>query len=70
MAERPRSCSPTRKNAELWKALKSAMTKTVGSLLIVATTSGRGQENLAFEIVDRARKVASGEIDDRLRSQG
>lgn len=52
------------KNAELWKALKSAMIKTTGSLLVVATTSGRGQENIAFEIVDRARKVATGEIDD------
>lgn len=52
------------KNAELWKALTSALPKTQGSLLIVATTSGRGQENIAYEIVDRARKVASGEIDD------
>ena len=49
---------------ELWKALKSAMPKTKGSLMVIATTSGRGQENIAFEIVDRARKVASGEIDD------
>lgn len=49
---------------ELWKALKSAMVKSQGSLLVVATTSGRGQENIAFEIVDRARKVAAGEIDD------
>ncbi|MGO3931800.1 terminase large subunit [Rhodopseudomonas pseudopalustris] len=52
------------RNAELWKALKSAMVKSQGSLLVVATTSGRGQENIAFEIVDRARKVASGEIID------
>jgi phage terminase large subunit-like protein len=51
-------------NAELWKALKSAMPKTQGSLMVVATTSGRGQENIAFEIVDRARKVARGEIED------
>lgn len=52
------------KNAELWKALKSALPKTQGSLMVVATTSGRGQENIAHEIVDRARKVASGAIDD------
>lgn len=49
---------------ELWKALKSAMPKTQGSLMVVATTSGRGQDNIAHEIVDRARKVASGEIID------
>lgn len=49
---------------ELWKALKSAMPKTQGSLMVVATTAGRGQENIAFEIVDRARKVAAGDIDD------
>jgi phage terminase large subunit-like protein len=52
------------RNAELWKAIKSSLPKTQGSLLIVATTAGRGQENIAFEIVDYARKVARGEIDD------
>jgi len=52
------------KNAELWKAIKSSLPKTQGSLLIVATTSGRGQDNIAFEIVDYARKVARGEFDD------
>lgn len=52
------------KSAELWKALTSALPKTQNSLMIVATTAGRGQEDIAFEIVDRARKVASGEIDD------
>jgi phage terminase large subunit-like protein len=52
------------KNAELWKAIKSSLPKTQGSLLVVATTAGRGQENIAFEIVDHARKVARGEIDD------
>lgn len=52
------------KNAELWKAIKSSLPKTQGSLLVVATTAGRGQENIAFEIVEYARKVARGEIDD------
>lgn len=50
--------------AELWKALKSAMPKTKGSLMVIATTAGRGQDNIAWEIIDRARKVASGEIND------
>lgn len=52
------------KKRDLWDVLKSGLVKTPGSLLIVATTSGRGQENIAFEIVDYARKVALGEIDD------
>ncbi|MGE0853650.1 MAG: terminase large subunit [Hyphomicrobiaceae bacterium] len=52
------------KGTELWAALKSALPKARGSLMVVATTAGRGQENIAFEIVDRARKVARGEIDD------
>lgn len=52
------------KKRDLWDVLKSGLVKTPGSLLVVATTSGRGQENIAFEIVDYARKVAVGEIDD------
>lgn len=52
------------RNAELWKAITSALPKSKGALLIVATTAGRGQDNIAHEIVDRARKVARGEIDD------
>lgn len=52
------------KNAELWKAIKSSLPNSQGSLLIVATTAGRGQDNIAYEIVERARKVARGEIVD------
>lgn len=52
------------KKRELWDVLRTGLTKTKGSLLIVATTAGRGQENVAFDIVDYARKVALGEIDD------
>lgn len=52
------------RSPELWKAIKSSLPKTQGSLLIVATTSGRGQDNIAFEIVDHARKVARGDVDD------
>lgn len=52
------------KNADLWTAIKSGLPKTQGSLLVIATTAGRGQDNIAHEIVDRARKVARGEIDD------
>jgi phage terminase large subunit-like protein len=52
------------RGVELWAALKSALPKTTGSLMVVATTSGRGQDNIAHEIVDRARKVARSEIID------
>ena len=49
---------------DLWDVLRSGLPKTRGSLLVVATTAGRGSENIAFEIVDYARKVARGEIKD------
>jgi phage terminase large subunit-like protein len=52
------------KKRDLWDVLRSGLVKTPGSLLVVATTAGRGRENIAWEIVDYARKVASGIIDD------
>jgi phage terminase large subunit-like protein len=52
------------KKRDLWDVLRSGLIKTPGSLLIVATTAGRGQENIAHDIVDDARKVARGEVDD------
>jgi len=52
------------KNRELWKALRTGLVKVAGSLLIVITQAGRGQENLAFKMLEYARKVASGDVDD------
>ncbi|MGU3496299.1 terminase large subunit [Xanthobacteraceae bacterium A53D] len=52
------------KKRDLWDVLKSGLVKSQGALLVVATTAGRGQENVAHDIVDYARKVARGEIDD------
>jgi phage terminase large subunit-like protein len=49
---------------DLWDVLRTGLTKTPGSLLVVITTAGRGQENVAHDIIDYARKVATGEIDD------
>ncbi|RWR44989.1 terminase large subunit [Sinirhodobacter ferrireducens] len=49
---------------DLWDVLRSGLPKTRGSLLVVATTAGRGQENVAWDIVEDARKVARGEIED------
>lgn len=47
-----------------WEALTSALVKVPDTLLIVATTSGRGQENLAWKAVEYAMKVQKGEIED------
>ena len=47
-----------------WEALDSALVKVPGTLMVVATTSGRGQENLAWKTVEYAIKVQRGEIDD------
>lgn len=52
------------KKRDMWDVLRSGLVKTPGSLLIVATTAGRGQENIAHDIVEDARKVARGEVVD------
>jgi phage terminase large subunit-like protein len=52
------------KKRDLWDVLRSGLVKTPGSLLVVATTAGRGQENIAHDIVDDARRIARGEIAD------
>ncbi|WP_275788566.1 terminase large subunit [Pararhizobium gei] len=49
---------------DLWEAIKSGLVKVPNSLLMVISTAGRGQENLAFEFYDYARKVARGEVID------
>lgn len=52
------------KGRDLWEALKSGMVKTSGTLMVIATTAGRGSENIGFEQYDYARRVALGEIDN------
>lgn len=52
------------KGRDLWEALKSGMAKVPDTLMIIATTAGRGQENIGYELYDYARKVATGEIND------
>lgn len=47
-----------------WEALDSALVKVPGTLMIVASTSGRGQENLAWRTVEYAMRVQRGEIND------
>lgn len=51
-------------NRYLWEALTTGLDKTDNPLLVVATTAGRGDDNLAHEVIDDARKVARGEVDD------
>jgi phage terminase large subunit-like protein len=50
------------KGRDLWEALRSGMVKTSGTLMVIATTAGRGSENIGFEQYDYARRVAGGEI--------
>lgn len=52
------------KGRDLWEALKSGLAKTDDSLLVIATTAGRGHETLAAEQYDYARRVALGEIEN------
>lgn len=49
---------------ELWKVLTNGLDKIDNSLLVVTTTSGRGHENIAYEVIDRARKIARGDVVD------
>lgn len=50
---------------ELWEALTTGLEKTSDSLLVVATTAGRGQDTLAWRVIEDARKVARGDVIDR-----
>lgn len=47
------------KKRDLWEALKTSLAKTPESLHVITTTAGRGQDNLAFDLVSYARKVAA-----------
>lgn len=52
------------KKPDLWHALRTGATKTAGSLLIVATTAGRGNESPDYPIYEYATKVQAGTIID------
>lgn len=47
-----------------YEALDSALVKVPGTLSVILTTSGRGQENLAWKAVEYAIRVQRGQIDD------
>lgn len=50
------------KNRRLWKALKSGLVKIPNTMLVIITTAGRGQDNLAYEEYKYAKAVAEGRI--------
>lgn len=50
------------KGRDLWEAIKSGMAKVDDTLMIIATTAGRGSENLAADLYNYAVQVAKGEI--------
>lgn len=52
------------KKRDLWDVIRTGLVKVPNSLSVVITTSGRGSDNIAFEVIDYARRVARGEIDD------
>lgn len=52
------------KKRDLWDVIRTGLVKVPNSLSVVITTAGRGQDNIAFEVIDYARKVSKGEIDD------
>ncbi|WP_259668575.1 terminase large subunit [Rhizobium lentis] len=52
------------KKRDLYDVIKTGLAKTPGSLSIIITTAGRGRENIAFEVIEYARRVAAGSIED------
>lgn len=50
------------KNRRLWKALKTGLLKVPNTLLVIITTAGRGQDNLAHDEYRYAKRIASGDI--------
>ncbi|MGY4469349.1 phage terminase large subunit-like protein [Bradyrhizobium sp. LB9.1b] len=48
----------------LWTVLTNGLDKIDNSLLVIATTAGRGDDSKAWEVIERARKIARGEIVD------
>ncbi|NTI41608.1 terminase large subunit [Rhizobium rhizogenes] len=49
---------------KMWSAIRTGLNKVPGTLLVIITQAGRGQENLAYELLKYARRVQSGEIED------
>ncbi len=52
------------KKIDLWQAMRLGASKVAGSLVIVATTAGRGNESPDFAVYEYAKKVQRGEVID------
>ncbi len=52
------------KKRDLWDVIGTGLAKTDNSLRITITTGGRGQDTIGWEVIERARKVASGQTID------
>jgi phage terminase large subunit-like protein len=52
------------KKRDLYDVIRTGLVKVPNSLCIVITTAGRGQQNVAHEVIQYARDVASGKIHD------
>lgn len=49
---------------DLYGVIRTGLRKVPSPLMVVTTTAGRGQTNLGFEVIDYARKIARGDIDN------
>lgn len=49
---------------DLFDVLETSLVKTPNSLMVIATTAGRGHTNHAWETIQYARMVARGEVED------
>ena len=49
---------------DLFDVIRTGLAKTPGSLCVIITTAGKGQQHFSWELLEYARKVAKGEIDD------
>ena len=49
---------------DLWQAMRMGAAKAPGSLIVVATTAGRGNESPDYPVYEYAKKVQAGEIID------
>lgn len=49
---------------DLWDAIQTGLDKVDNSLLVIATTAGRGQDNIAWEKIEDARRLARNEALD------
>lgn len=52
------------KKRDLWDVIGTGLAKTENSLRVTITTGGRGQDTIGWEVIERARKIARGDITD------